>query len=123
MSRTELLSFNRRWNDRDRAILTEDLEQFGAASYEHSSSGYPHVWVHDAEGELIMQVAKGTIYYKGGRSRPGSELYAPGTDNPDHIVRLSTHQAAAGHGKPEAKQLHPLCTTCFLHHADGDCDR
>lgn len=123
MSRTEFFKFNPRWNDKDKAILEEDLEQFGGVSFEHSASGYPHVWVMDAKGDLLMHVAKGTVYYQGGRTRSGSVPYAPDTENSDHMYRLSTHQAGGGPGAPEPEPLHPLCGTCFLHHPEGACDR
>lgn len=70
-----------------------------------------------------MEVAAGTIYLKGGRRIPGSVLYAPGTDNLDHVRRLDTHQTSSeGTGAPDPTGGHPMCMNCFLHHPEGECD-
>lgn len=122
MSRTEVMKFNKRWNDKDRAILEGMLDQFDAATFTPSTGTFAaHIRVHNSEGEHVLDIAKGTLYMKGGRTWPGSELYKPGTDNPDHIYRLSTHQAGGGNGKSEPEPV--ACPKCnMVHPADAGCD-
>lgn len=60
LSRTETLKFNSRWNDKDRAVLNEMLNEFGAETFVPSSGSYaPHVKVYGSGGEHVLDVAKG----------------------------------------------------------------
>jgi hypothetical protein len=123
ITRTEFLKFNERWDSTDRVVLEENVDRFGGVTFESVESGYNHyVAVHDAEGTLLMDVSKGTIYYKGERSRVGSVQRDLEGDHTEHVYRLSTHRAGGGQAEPEP-DYGPLCTACFLHHAPGECDR
>lgn len=87
MTRTQLMKFNPLWNDSDRAVLVEDLETFGGAEFVFSQAGWNRsVRVLDADGTELMAVAPGTIYYAGGRSRPGS---VSSESRAGHVFRTS----------------------------------
>lgn len=121
MTRSQLLTFNSLWNDSDRAVLVEDLETFGGVKFVYGERGYNrHVLVLDAYGGEVMAVSPGTFYYVGGRSRPGS---VPSESHPGHVFRTSRYPKGGGaKAKPEPDHG-PPCMTCFLHHAQGACDR
>jgi hypothetical protein len=121
LTRNEFLKFNPRWARADIAVLEEDLDTFGGVTFEHVVSGYNvYISVYDADGSLLMDVSRGTMYYANGRTRPGSMPRTPGSV--DHTYKLSTHRAGGGEARPELA-LQPLCSNCFLHHPEGNCDR
>ena len=106
LTRHEFLRFNSSWNDEDLATINEHLAAAAATFEEVDPPGYNHyVEVCDAEGNVLMHVSKGTIYREG------------------NVYRLSTTSGGGGgRGKP-APSLPPLCSSCYLHHPEGECDR
>lgn len=120
MTRAQLMKFNPLWNGSDRAVLTEDLDTFGAVAFTYVVSGFNrYVRVLDASGAHVMDVSPGTFYYKGGHDRAGSEPYLE--SNEGRVYRTSRAGAGGGVATPEP-DYGPRCDTCGLHHR-GECDR
>ncbi|QSR25432.1 hypothetical protein CFH99_07310 [Nocardioides aromaticivorans] len=123
ISRTELLRYNPRWNDRDRTAVEAMVDEFGGVSFVPGASGYPHVKVRDAEGGHIMDVAKGRVYLKKARRWPGSVPYDLPGDEHDHVYLLSTsREHSDGTPAKDPTGGHAQCMKCFIHHPPGDCD-
>lgn len=124
LTRNTLLKWHPRWNDRDRATLEAMIDEFDAASFTVAPSGYPHVKVRDAEGNLIMDVARGRVYLKAARRWDGSVPYDEDGDSKDHVYLLSTsREHSEGKSAPDPTGGHPTCPDCFLCHPVGECDR
>lgn len=125
MTRAQLLKFNPLWDDRDRAVIEEYVERWGGVRFQYAQSGYNRcVLVFDAEDNELMAVAPGTIYYPPGVTRPGSEDHSS-RGHKGHVFKTSRHGRGGGQSKPERDPTggHPLCMRCFMHHAEGACDR
>lgn len=120
MTRDQVLKFNPLWDGADRAVVAEDLDTFDAVRFQFAQSGYNrHVRVFNSDDEEVMAISPGTIYYGGGRSRPGS-IHSDSHNG--QVFRTSRWGSGGGQAKPEPALL-PLCQTCWLHHAEGECDR
>lgn len=119
ITRSAFFKFNPRWAEGDIAILKEDVEEFGGVTFEHLASGWnTFVRVCNANGDLVMEVSKGTIYYPGGRTRPGSVERSK--DHSGHVFHLSPHNAGSGKRKSEPN-YGSTCPRCHLAHADEEC--
>lgn len=123
MTRAQLLSFNPLWDDRDRDHIAGDLDALGGVTFTYSQSGWNRcVVVCDAGGNEVMSVAPGTIYYKAGITRPGSEYQEA---HNAHVWRTSRNGKGGGQSKaePDPTGGFPQCMACFMHHREGECDR
>jgi hypothetical protein len=116
----QLLRFNLRWSDADRAVILEELTQTGGRQFSFGRHGYMEVIdVATPSGVTLMHIGKGTIWFKRGYepNRPGVEPHG----NSDYVLRLSTHRA--GSGKKRAQVTTALCERCGIYEKSvtGEC--
>ena len=106
----EVLKFNRRWTDADRAVVREEIENTGGAMFTFRRGGYMEtVAVTTAEGQPVMGIGKGTIWFNSGYTpnRAGASQ-----DGDKWVLRLTTHQASSG--EPRGVQaVGEICGSCF----------
>ncbi|KAA1419192.1 hypothetical protein F0U44_12125 [Nocardioides humilatus] len=108
LTRAQLLKFNPLWDSRDRGVIAEDIDTFGGMAFQYYEAGYNRgVNVLNAAEEVLFSVSPGTIYYGGGRSRPGSVYLG---SHGGHVYRTS--RAGSGGGKPP-QATGDVCTRCF----------
>lgn len=110
LSRADVLKFNRRWTDIDRAVIEAEIESTGSTGFTFRQSGFNEsVAATSADGQSTLHISKGTIYFKVGYN-PSRTGAVPDGDN--WILRLSTHRPASAESGRE-KAVGQTCERCF----------
>lgn len=110
LSLTDVLRFNRRWTDADRAIIGHEINSTGSTAFTFRQSGFnEYVAATSSDGQSTLHISKGTIYFKAGYNPNRPEAVADG----DHwILRLSTHQSVSDEPRRE-QAVGEVCARCF----------